>query len=163
VRVEIGLAGDKQVSRELLRFGERALAAKPAFEAIGELLLTLEKEQFKTEGKSESGGWDELRASTLASKKGPAILDETGELKLSLTERDSDHQIWETTDDFLLFGTDLDYASYLQTGTGDFRGKDRRGNAEGTGMVRRRPLALTELHRAEAVKILQRFITTGLV
>jgi phage gpG-like protein len=149
VRVEVSLAGDKQVSRELLRFGERAIAAKPAFEAIGELLITIEREQFATQGQAESGGWAPLAESTLRYKTGPSILDETGELRASLTERGDPHQIFDVGDEFLLFGTDVEYAGYHQTGT--------------TRMPRRRPLELREMHRAEAVKILQRFIMTGLI
>lgn len=149
MRVEISLAGDKQVSRELLRFGERALMARPAFEAIGELLLTVEQHQFASEGRFASGGWAPLAESTLAQKTGPSILDETGELRASLTERGDPHQIFDVGDEYLLFGTDLDYAGYHQTGT--------------SRMPRRRPLELREEQRAEAVKILQRFITTGIV
>jgi phage gpG-like protein len=149
VRVEIGLSGDKQVSRQLLRFGDRALAARPAFEAIGQMLLELEGQQFASEGHRASGGWEPLADSTLEHKHGPSILDETGELRASLTERGGPHQIWDVGDEFLLFGTDVDYASFHQTGT--------------SRMPRRRPLELTEADRAGAVKILQRYIMTGVI
>jgi phage gpG-like protein len=147
MRVDVSIGGDRQVSRQLLRFGERAVAARPAFEMIGELLFELEKEQFASEGGRASGGGAPLAESTVASRgSSHPILDLTGELRSSLTGR-GPNNTFLATDDFLLFGTSVEYAGFHQAGT--------------SRMPRRRVLELTEADRVAAAKVLQRFIVTG--
>lgn len=151
MQVEISLAGDVQVRRKLLRIGDRAVHARPAFEAIGEVLMRIEDQQFSSEGSRGSGGWEPLAASTVA-QRGSAhpILDQSGVLRSSLTKRGGEN-IFDATDDYLRFGTHVPYAGFHQTGT--------------SRTPRRRPLELTESDRAGMVKILQAYIlgdeTTG--
>lgn len=146
--IELSAHGDVQVSRRLLRFGERAINAAPAFEFIATELMRIEREQFDTEGQRSSGGWAPLAESTLAQKTGPSILVESGELKASLTERGHPSQRLIISDTFMVFGSEVDYAAYHQRGTAH--------------MPRRRPLELTEHDRAHTVvRTLQRWITTG--
>lgn len=144
MELELTIAGDTQVRRKLLRVAHNAANARPAFEAIGELLLGWEREQFSSEGRRASGGWAPLKDSTIAARGTEhPILDETGALRTSLTERGGDNTL-EATDDFLLFGSKLGYGGYHQTGT--------------SRMAQRRPIELTERDRAGVVKVLQAFI-----
>lgn len=151
MKLVFSVAGDKQIERELLRWGDRALDARPAFDAIGDLFVEETKEQFDTEGKHASGGWRPLKPATLASKRRRQmrleILQETGALVDSLTQRGDQNMIFQAGPTFLRFGTKLPYAAFHQ------RGNDR--------LPRRRPLEFTEATRRTAVKILQRFIVEG--
>jgi phage gpG-like protein len=157
VLLELSLAGDVQVRRKLLRVGERAVHARPAFEAIGEALFRIERDQFDSEGRRGGTGWAALKPATIA-QRGTAhpILDDSGALKASLTERGGDNTFW-AADDFLLFGSKLDYAGFHQTGTGDAKGVDQPGE-DVKGMARRRPLEPTEAEKVGLVKILQGYI-----
>lgn len=141
---EISLAGDVQVSRKLLRIGDRAVHAKPAFEAIANVLMGIERRQFESEGRRSSGGWAELKQSTIDAKGDESILFDSGSLMSSLSEDGDEKMTKWATDEFLLFGSKLDYASYHQTGT--------------SRMAQRRPLELRETDRAGMVKILQMHI-----
>lgn len=142
--LEISLAGDVQLKRKLLRIGDRAVHPQPAFEAMGEALFRMENEQFSSEGRRASGGWAELQPSTIAARgSAHPILDSSGALRASLTQRGGDN-IFEATDDYLRFGTADPKAGYHQGGTGR--------------MARRRPLELTEADRRGMVKVLQAFI-----
>lgn len=145
MRIEIGLAGDKQVSRQLLRIGDRAVAAAPAFDLMATWLMGLEREQFESEGRRSSGGWAPLAQSTIDAKGGDSsILFRTGAEMASFTERGDPNQTLWVTDDFLLFGSKLDYPGYQQSGT--------------SRMPQRRPLELTEADRRVPPKILQAYI-----
>lgn len=75
------------------------------------------------------------------------ILDDTGALRRSLTQRGDPNQIVEILPLELSFGSNLPYSRYHQTGT--------------SRMPRRRPLEFTERARVDTVKILQRYILTG--
>jgi hypothetical protein len=164
------VAGDKLIERELLRMGDYAQDATPAFAAIGGFMMAETKEQFATEGHRASGGWAPLAPSTIQKRGGAGrsggaiftnpgggggftsggpvrILHDTGALEQSLTEPKGANQILEVTPQELVFGSRLPYAHYHQTGT-------RR-------MPRRRPLEFTEAAKRDMVKILQRFVVTG--
>lgn len=144
MQFEISLAGDVQVSRKLLRIGDRAVHAKPAFETIATVLMGIERAQFESEGRRSSGGWAELKQSTIDAKGDESILFETGALMASLSEDGDENMTNWATDEFLLFGSKLDYGGFHQTGT--------------SRMVQRRPLELKETDRAGMVKILQSHI-----
>jgi phage gpG-like protein len=145
--VELAFEGDVQLKRKLMRIGDRAVNARPAFEAIGQLLFDLEREQFSSEGGRASGGWAALADSTVRSRgsSGP-ILKSSGALEASLTGRGGDNT-FRASDEFLLFGSSVDYAGFHQTGT--------------SRMPQRRPLELTESDRRGVVKILQEFVLGG--
>lgn len=147
MQIELSVHGDVQVSRQILRVGDRAIDAEPAFETIAETLMQIEGRQFASEGAYASGGWAQLAESTLEQKQGPRILDETGVLRRSLTERGAEHQILITAAEFMTFGTDLDYAGFHQRGT--------------SRMPQRRPVELRETDRRHAVRQLQSWVLTG--
>lgn len=146
MQIEIGVAGDVQVSRKILRVGERANRAQPAFEAIADKLYDWEGDQFATEGRFASGGWAPLAPSTLAAKTTNQILVESGALQRSLTQRGGENLLI-VHDDWMAFGTSDPKARFHQRGT------DR--------MPRRRPLELTEFMRRTIVRVLQLWIVRG--
>jgi phage gpG-like protein len=159
MRLELSLAGDTQLNRELLRFSDRVVHARPLFELMGDELLRIEREQFYTEGKYASGGWAPLAEATISAKGDSSILFDTGDLMQSLTERGGDN-ILIAEDTWFLFGTSDPKAAFHQRGTGELEGHDQA--AEGAkGMPRRRPLELTEHDRRMAVKAAQRFFLTN--
>ena len=151
MRIVFEVAGDRQIDREILRWGERAGDATPAFQAIGELLIGETKVQFDTEGRHASGGWKPLKRATVASKQRRglrlSVLQSTGSLMDSLTKRGDSNMILETSPTELTFGSRVPYGGFHQTGT-------RR-------MPARKPLELTEATRRTSVKILQRWIVEG--
>lgn len=158
--IELSMAGDVQVRRRLLRIGERALRARPAFEAIAALLMRLEREQFETEGKRSSGGWQPLKQSTIDAKGDSSILFDSGALMSSLSEDGDANMTKWATDDFLLFGSKLPYAGFHQTGTGEAKGDPHPG-PDVKGLAQRRPLELKEADRVGVVKLLQAYILGG--
>lgn len=145
------VAGEKQVSRELLRFAGRTVDAQPAFIAIAELLMVETKEQFETEGRHASGGWKPLKQATVTAKARAGqrvqILQRTGSLMDSLTQAGDGNMIHKTYPDGLDFGSRVPYAGFHQTGT--------------RHMPARKPLELTETARRSAIKLLQRWIVEG--
>lgn len=153
MRILFEIAGDKQIERELLRVGRYAGDATPAFAAIGDLMIAETQKQFATEGHHASGGWKPLKAATLDRKRRHGlrlqILQETGALMNSLTEKGDGNMIFEPSRNQLVFGSKLPYAEVHQN--------PRAGNP----LPRRRPLEFTEQTRREIVKTLQRYIFTG--
>lgn len=159
MRIEIDVFGDKQVSRELLRFSDRAHDAEPAFQSIADLLEHSEEKQFRTGGRHASAGWDKLKAATVKAKRrsddpvvrrnADKILVATGALMESLT---ADVQGVEggavriVEPHQLIFGTQLPYARFHQLGK---------------GVPRRRVLELRARDRTEMVKRIQRYLMTG--
>lgn len=157
MRIELDIHGDVQVRRELLRFGERATDARPAFRSIATLLRRSEQRQFATSGGYASGGWAPLAMSTVLEKQRlrargesrytRAILRETGALMESLTRKVDPGHIEHVEPHQLVFGTQVSYAKYHQLGT--------------RSMPRRRPVEVRAQDRVEMVKRLQRFLVTG--
>lgn len=141
--------GEQLVARQLTRWADRAVDARPAFDAIATQLMAFEDARFEAQG---YGTWPPLAASTVAQKRreglDPRILHATHDLRNSLTRRGDEHQQLIVTDDFLLFGTTLDYAGFHQ---------------RGRGVPRRRPLQFSEAEKKLAVKTLQRYLATGMV
>lgn len=154
-RFDFEVAGEKQVSRELLRFGSHASDARPVFHKLHEKFLRIETAQFRTEGGRSSGGWAPLKDSTIASKaaKGldPRILHATLALSKSLTKMGDKNQVVLITDQFMVFGSNLEYLAPHQLG------------APGSNLPRRRPLEFTKNDRVEIMRTIQKYIVTGKV
>lgn len=153
MRINLDIAGDRQLSRELLRVGERGQDMRPAFTAIGTFWLDETREQFNTEGGHASGGWKPLAPETVRRKAlaglDPRILRATGALFTSLTERGRKGSLLRITKNELRFGSTLPYAAVHQ--------RPKASNR----LPQRRPVELTEAARKESVRILQRWIVTG--
>src|SRR4051794_15389307 len=138
--LELDVFGDVQVRRKLLRFGDRARDARPAFELMADDLREWEERQFASEGGFASGGWDPLAPSTIAAKaaapraaftgsrtktgkfakrvrRNRRILEDTGALRESLTQHgDAEHVELIFPQEFV-FGSTVPYAQFHQRGT----------------------------------------------
>jgi phage gpG-like protein len=174
VDISLDVFGDVQLKRKILRIGDRAEDAAPALRGLADYFRGIESEQFATQGQSGSGGWPELKPSTirkrLAGRRDASvgrfrsastgrfqsrsqataslkILDDTGALKDSLTDAGDEQHIERVSRDELAFGTIVPYARFHQMGT--------------SRMDQRRPVELTEPERKEAVRKLQRYLMTG--
>lgn len=150
MRLEIETFGEKQFSRELLRFDERGRDMRPAFEKIADDFLDVEEHQFSTEG-GYSGGWAGLAPSTVAYKArhnlDPRILHATLRLRRSLTEASGPDVIRDIRADEMTVGSKVGYGAFHQSGT--------------YSMPRRRPVDLPDRTKDSWVKILQRFLVEG--
>lgn len=151
VKVEIVCFGDVQISRHLLRFGERAMRAKPLWRGIYEDLLMIEDVQFLTQGVHGSGGWPELSEVTLREKayrrQEPWILRATETMYRSLTRQGTNYSIRDIENTWMRFGSAVPYGKFHQTGT--------------VNMPVRKPIDLTETERKLIVKKVQWFILKG--
>lgn len=152
MRLSLDVFGDVQVDRELLRFADRAVDARPAWDAIMHQLGVLEREQFDSQGARASGGWAPLAPSTVADKArrglDPRILHATGKLRASLTEPAGPDAIRESLPNAMRYGTSVPYARFHQQGTGR------------TPQRREIELTATDRHRM-FVQTMQRFLVTG--
>jgi phage gpG-like protein len=153
MRLVFEVAGDKLIEREILRMGNYAADARPAFAAIGDLFIEQEVEQFESEGRHASAGWKPIKEETLRRKLNhrppldPRILHATGALRRSLTEPGDENMVFEARPQELVYGSKLPYASVHQRGGGR--------------VPRRRPIEFTERTKRDAVRILQRWVFTG--
>lgn len=150
MRLIVDVFGDTIIERELLRFSDRALDARPAWLAIMEDFEDEMTQQFDTEGAHASGGWPQLAAATVAYKAShnldPRILHATLRLRESLTESSGEDAIRMVDPSFMVFGSDVEYGEYHQ---------------QGRGVPVRKPFALTEMAKQRAVQTLQRYIVEG--
>lgn len=141
--------GEEQVSRTLLRYQQGALDMRPAWERLARRFQRNERQQFASEGAYASGGWAPLSPAYAAWKArhypGKPILERTGALKASLTERPFGIEVLETG--FMVVGSHVDYGAYHQRGGGR--------------LPRRRPVELPEAERREWVRIIQERIVRG--
>lgn len=152
MRLHLSVFGDEQLERELLRFSAYAGSPTPAFHQIASDMRKQIEEQFDTEGRRGSGGWEMIKPSTIAAKAAagldPNILRATNALMESLTGSGGDH-IEEVTDDSLLLGSRNPYGKFHQKGTAK--------------MPARKPIDFTELDRRGYLRTLQRYIVEGVV
>ncbi len=148
-QISFAFSGDLQLDRTLERIDARAVDAAPAFDKMGNSLLLAEQRQFKSAGGYGSGGWAPLSEPYATRKRrqvgNKPILVYTGTLRQGLTHRPFPIDVVEAG--FAVFGTDLDYALYLQNGT--------------PRMPARPVIDLPESIRRNWVKILQRWLITG--
>lgn len=176
--VELDAFGDKQIRREILRWGEYAMDASPAFDSILDGWLRGAKRNFRTAGAYASGGWAELSPRTVAAKRrskdaktrsnAERILHATNKLRDSLTKRGAPDSIQKVRPGELRWGTKVPYAPYHQHGA-----TDTRDTVYGKPVTpfrwtlpQRRPIELSggpRGQRANTVKVLQLWIARGQV
>lgn len=155
VEINIEIFGEKAISRRLLRLGERAIDAAPAFEGVALMFYASEKQQFDSEGEWASGGWVPLMQSTIDEKLRSSwfsggselILQKTGALMRSLTESDAPESRKVVGPNFVELESTVPYGKYHQTGT--------------RKMAMRKPVELNESTKTAMVKILQAWILGG--
>jgi phage gpG-like protein len=154
VRMVFSVYGDKQISREMLRMSGRSSDARPAFTYLAEVWMQLEEQQFQSEGLFASGGWTPLSASRKRQKArlqlDPRILHAEGALRASLTSKGGKHY-QQVTRDSISFGSKLRYARVHQ--------KPKISNP----LPRRRVVEFRERDRVRSIKIIQRYLRTGVV
>lgn len=152
VTIRLEVFGEAAISRELLRFSERALDAAPALETIASMFYDSEKKQFSTEGEWASGGWKALSPLYAIEKAKhtdwkQSILQRTGALYDSLTGGDSDDGHKIVTPDTLTITSTVPYGVAHQFGT--------------EKMPMRKPVELPEGIKVDMVKVLQAWIVHG--
>jgi hypothetical protein len=151
VKISLEVFGEAAISRELLRFSERALDASPAFEVIADMFYDSEKKQFASQGDYASSGWAPLTATYAAWKNkkypGKTILELTGALYDSLTGPDSDEGTKTVTPDTLTIESSDRSGPFHQFGTNK--------------MPMRKPVELPEGVKIDMVKVLQSWLVHG--
>lgn len=114
--VDAEVFGDKQLMATMNSWAFRASHAEPAYEAMHQYTMEIERELFETEGASgEHGAW-EGHKDPRRSGDGP-ILRQSEALFNSLTDaNDPNHRFVITPYGFAM-GTALPYAEFIQRGT----------------------------------------------
>lgn len=153
VVLEFEAFGAKQISRRLERFAALPSTAAPAWRAIVELMKIDIAEQFETEGRSMSGGWEPLKPVTIAEKarKGlrPEIMRATDRLMESLTDEAGSDQTLDIQEHGFRFGSTVDYGKY------------HMGPSADGSRPARKPIDFTEAQRRKYLKVLQTFLVGG--
>jgi phage gpG-like protein len=148
VRILIDTLGDELISRSLVGIEGRIVDISGARRELAEEMRAQIREQFDTEGQAGSGGWEPLAASTVAGKRARGrsmrILEESGDLRASLTIIGGTDNVTRITGDTFEYGTTIPYAKHHQHGT--------------ARMPRRRPAQLPEQGRRQVTRILQRHV-----
>lgn len=144
----IEIFGEKIVQRRMLRVGERAVDAAPAFLKISEMFYASEKKQFDTEGSWASHGWAPDKQSTINEKVrngySTLTLQRTGQLMKSLTTPDADSSVRKIGPDFVEVRSTVPYGKYHQKGT--------------QYMPMRKPAELADVTKVEMVKVIQAWV-----
>jgi phage gpG-like protein len=170
MQIEIDVVGDKQVSRELISRGDRAMHPAPFFNAAADFLMRVERAQFGLDGAYASGGWDDLADSTIAQKrrKGYAEperpLHGSGRLERSLTQRGNPLQKLQISEHQMVFGSWLSYLKYHQRGAQALRysvfGRPLAHPVE-WHLPQRRVLELTTLDRKRIERAASLWVARG--
>jgi phage gpG-like protein len=154
VRVELDIFGDVQLKREILRWGDAAEDARPAFRSIVGKWTEWTRKQFDSQGRRASGGWKPITEEWRQYKQrrgfDTRILHMTQRLRASLTVLGHPDAVRDVQPDSLTWGTSVEYAPFHQ------HGNEPR-------LARRRPVELTKGDRAATVKVLQLWIARGRV
>jgi len=148
LRFTIDISGDVQLDRAITRFSEGVSDYRPIWPLIyGEFQAEV-KGQFETEGAQGGAAWAPLSGAYSAWKvrtyPGKPILERTGDLKRSLTERDAPGAVFRPEPRQLTMGSDVPYAVYHQKGTGK--------------MPARPEIELTEKWKREVMRNLQDYL-----
>src|SRR3954471_23324396 len=150
VRMRLEFYGEAQLDRTLARFSDNIGDARPAWEALATRFARVEARQFASEGAYGSGGWAPLSERYAEWKErhypGKPILERSGTLLHSLTVRPFPIEVLDASS--MTIGSDVDYGEYHQAG--------------GDRLPRRRPVELPDSERRTWVRLLQRFIVTGI-
>lgn len=145
LRFTIDVLGDEVIDRSLLRVADTIGDLSDVWPRVAQVLDDASRQQFDTEGKYGSLGWQPLASSTIARKaaKGgdPRILRDTGDLARSLFRNDDPAHVFIAGPDGMTWGTTDPKAGYHQRGT--------------PTMPARPVVQLPEADRREAVKVLQ--------
>lgn len=148
LNVQFEIAGQKQLDRALGVWVGRITDLRGVWDDIRDDFIAGEREQFKTEGGSGSGGWPPLSPVYKAWKdrhypRRP-LLVLNGRLLMSLTNKNNADMVYEKGKLSLKLGTKIPYAIYHQTGT--------------SKMPARPPIELTERQKTLWPKLIQEYL-----
>lgn len=149
MELSIAVDGEDRLVQTLMRFTERSADLSEPLDAMGDILARRQKQEFSAGGLA-NGKWAPLSPKYAAWKArnfpGAGILERTGTLKQSLTERP--FGVDEVSTHVAVFGTAVSYAKYHQ---------------DGTPYMPARPPLIRNFGQKdrEFAKVLQRWIMTG--
>jgi phage gpG-like protein len=106
------------LDRTLENFQASLADNSPGLVAVADDLREMIAQQFATEGAAGGTPWAPLAPSTLRKRRGLGILNSTGALLGSLVDVGAPGHVEETDGQQLLFGSELPYAVFHQTGAG---------------------------------------------
>lgn len=156
MRFDLTVFGDTQFSREIVRTGERGGDMRPAFRSIFDRMFEINREQFLSQGRRGSGGWEPINPEYKVWKaehgfdtdilfKTHALFEAMG----FVTSDDNEVMVAENWAVFRVTGEPGEYGPFHQSGT--------------EHMPARPPFALTALDRREFFDEMQDYIFTGRV
>jgi phage gpG-like protein len=165
LNASLQVLGDEEFARELRFTGRRATHAKPLYEELGWFLsYRVVGEQFRTHGARSGEAWAPLAPSTIKKKGHSDILRDGGDLEESFKLWDPEN-VYEATDDYLRYGSKVDYGHFHQTGTEELRGQKhvqiQLFSTGGEGVPQRKILDLTTHDREHIVKQMQEWVIKG--
>jgi len=151
VEINIEVFGEMIISRRLMRLGERAVDAAPAFEEIATLFYDSGKLQFSSQGAWASNGWAPDKQATVTAKIAQGFsaltLQKTGAMMQSLTSSEATYSRKKIGPDFVELESTVPYGKFHQFGT--------------SKMPMRKPVELNEATKNTMVKLLQRWVLGG--
>lgn len=157
MKIELFAHGELQINRRMMRWSHRAGNLTEVFASVAEYWMEVERELFYSEGASGNHPWAKLSESTIDSKESrglePGILRATDKLYESLTsglvDDETRHRV--ITPQTLIFGSKLPYARMHQKPGSRAR------------YPQRRPIDLNESNKVITMKMVQYWITRGIV
>lgn len=148
MRVDLELLGEKQVSRTLLRYGNRGADMSTPLRRVADKITEWNEDQFRTQGARGSGGWDALAESTVEAKGHDVILIDSGDLYNDVTSISN----WIITDSFAhlqLPDETHRIGMFHQLGT--------------VNMPQRRVIDLTEMDKRDIMRTLMMYLRSGVI
>lgn len=146
--IDVEVFGETVLRRRLLRMEHGLTDASDAFRAIAGILSRATARNFATRGQSGGHPWPPLKRATIARKRrmglDTRILRASSRLYDSLVNAQDSEHIEDVGDDFLRWGSAVDYGVFHQS---------RRPR---TRLPFRPPVALSENAKRSAVRELQR-------
>lgn len=147
-RFRMVVAGEVEMDRGLARFTDGISDWRPIWPVFGDNFYAHIRQTFATEGDAGPGKWAPLSEKYAEWKAkrfpGKTILERTGKLMASLTERKAEGSVFEASPKSLTIGTSVRYAIYHQAGTGR--------------MPQRKEIALPEPAKRELMRIAQMYL-----
>ncbi len=147
-RFTFDIAGQRQVDRQLSRFGENVRDLRPFYQDTVREFSAIAEDQFNTEG-GRAQKWEPLNPAYAAFKArmfpATGILHATGRLRASIVAGNTSESVKDIRPQSLRWGTTVPYAVKHQTGD---------------GVPERRIIDLTREDRQDVLRRLQRYLVT---
>lgn len=122
LKVDVEIQGQERLGQALRALPDVLSDLRPAWPKVSQLFYDAEKAQFDSRGSRGGEQWPELSASYArwksANYAGQPLMELTGNLRRSLTERSGSDSVYEATKDSLVLGTSDPKANAHQFGSG---------------------------------------------